>query len=117
MIKVKVWLKPVNAVYRICLMLLAVMVVTACATNGFAGIGDPLTTSSYVDGASAESAARIAETEKEIKQISSEIEDMQSDMDTFRNIKTDLDEMPKEMLRQLVEALQSYLEMLEKEGK
>ena len=98
-----------------CLLLFVVFTVSGCATNGFLGFGDPLTTSSYVDNTAAESAKRILETEEEILRITGVIAEMQSELDAVSNIKSDLDEMPREMLRQLVQALQSYLEMLENE--
>ena len=91
------------------------MLISSCATSGVLGFGDPLTTSSYVDSANEISGERITNNEEELKKISMNLSELQADVDSFKDIQTDLDEMPKEMLRQLVEALQSYLDMLEKE--
>lgn len=102
-------------VISFCLLLFVVFAATACTTSSFLGFGDPLTTSSYVDSATADSAARISETEEEILRLAGELDEMKSDIDAVSNIKADLDEMPREMLRQLVLALQSYLELLENE--
>ena len=98
-------------------LLIVVFSVSACTTSGVLGIGDPLATSSYVDGTAAESNKRIADLEEEIQQLYDDISNMKSDIDAVSDIKADLDEMPMEMLRQLVLALQSYLEMLENEEK
>ena len=97
------------------ILLSVVFTFTGCATSGFLGFGDPLATSSYVDSATLESSERITEAEAELSRIEDEIADMKVDLKAVSNIKADLDEMPIEMLRQLVQALQSYLEMLEKE--
>ena len=102
-------------VISICLLLFIVFSLSACATSGILGFGDPLATSSYVDSAAAESYKRIADLEEEIQQLYDDISVMKSDIEAVSNIKADLDEMPREMLRQLVLALQSYLEMLENE--
>ncbi len=98
-------------------LLFVVFSLSGCATNGILGIRDPLTTSSYVDSKTTESDRRIADLEEEIQQLYDDISIMKSDIDAVSNIKADLDEMPIEMLRQLVLALQSYLEMLENERK
>ena len=103
-------------VISFCLLLFVIFSVSACATSGILGFGDPLATSSYVDSTVAESDKRIADLEEEIQQLHNDISVMKSDIDAVSNIKADLDEMPIEMLRQLVLALQSYLEMLENEG-
>ena len=97
------------------LLITVIFTFSSCATSGFLGFGDPLATSSYVDSATLESTERITKTEAEMSRIEDEIEDMKIDLKAVSNIKADLDEMPIEMLRQLVQALQSYLEMLEKE--
>ena len=102
-------------IIKFSVLLLIIIFISACTTSSFLGIGDPLTTSSYVDNASEESALRISNAEEEILRIAEEIAEMKSDLDAVSNIKADLDEMPREMLRQLVAALQSYLEMLENE--
>ena len=98
------------------LLTFAVFSVFSCTTSGVLGIGDPLATSSYVDNTAAESEKHIADLEEEIQKLYDDISVLKSDIDAVSNIKADLDEMPREMLRQLVEALQSYLEMLENEG-
>ncbi len=103
-------------VISFCLLLVIVFSLSGCATNGILGIRDPLATSSYVDSKITESDRRIVELEEEIQQLLDEISLMKSDIELVSNIKADLDEMPMEMLRQLVLALQSYLEMLENEG-
>ncbi|MCK5672708.1 MAG: hypothetical protein KAH95_04995 [Spirochaetales bacterium] len=96
-------------------IILGTFFVTSCATSGVLGFGDPLTTSSYVDNADEQSGERISSNEEQLKQINQNLLELQTDVDSFKNIQSDLDEMPKEMLRQLVEALQSYLDMLENE--
>jgi len=88
---------------------------TSCATSGILGFGDPLATASYVDSAAADTSERITAAEEEMQQITADIATLKTDVEKISNIKTDLDEMPKEMIRQLVEALQSYLEMLDAE--
>lgn len=95
--------------------ILGIIVISSCATSGVLGFGDPLTTSSYVDNANEISGIRISNNEEELKRISMNLSELQADVKSFKDIQTDLDEMPKEMLRQLVEALQSYLDMLEKQ--
>jgi len=97
------------------MVIIGIILVSSCTTSGVLGIKDPLTTSSYVDNADEESGERISSNEEQLKQISQDLLDLQDELETFRSIQTDLDEMPKEMLRQLVEALQSYLDMLENE--
>jgi len=105
-----------NQIIRsIFLAFIITLLVSSCATSGVLGFGDPLTTSSYVDGANEISGERISNNEEELKKISMNLSELQADVESFKNIQSDLDEMPKEMLRQLVEALQSYLDMLEKE--
>lgn len=91
------------------------ILVSSCATSGVLGFGDPLTTSSYVDSADEQSGDRISSNEEQLKEITQDLLEIKDDVASFKNIQSDLDEMPKEMLRQLVEALQSYLDMLEKE--
>ncbi len=136
--------KSTNVLTRVCLALIAVMAVSGCATNGFLGFGDPLTTSSYVDGALAESAVRIDATEQETERIAREFAVIKTDIEALNTLKNEienlvatmernqketvalqklaarvgerLEEMPTEMLRQLVQALQTYLEMIESEG-
>ncbi len=98
------------------LLIFVVFSVLSCTTSGVLGIGDPLATSSYVDNSAAEYEKHIADLEAELQQLYDDISILRSDIDAVSNIKADLDEMPREMLRQLVEALQSYLEMLENEG-
>jgi len=88
---------------------------TSCATSGFMGFGDPLATASYVDDSAADTSRRISETEEEMEQLAADIAALEADMERLNSIKSDIDEMPKEMIRQLVEALQSYLEMIEEE--
>ncbi len=95
------------------LSVLLVMSVTSCATSGVLGFGDPLATASYVDKADASTTERISSTDAEIEELKAEIAALQEELDRISNIKTDIDEMPREMLRQLVEALESYLEAYE----
>jgi septal ring factor EnvC (AmiA/AmiB activator) len=111
-----------NPIKLISLCLLIIFSASACTTSGFLGIGDPVTTTSYVESTIAESDTRISDLEVTIQELNETIESMEtdielmeSDINAVSNIKADLDEMPIEMLRQLVQALQSYLEMLEKE--
>lgn len=97
------------------LVVLFLISATSCATNGVLGFGDPLATASYVDSADADAAERISSSEEEIEALKAEIAVLKKELERVSNIKTDIDEMPKEMLRQLVEALESYLESLEEE--
>jgi septal ring factor EnvC (AmiA/AmiB activator) len=99
----------------IILSLLLVISVTSCATSGVLGFGDPLATASYVDSADEKTTERISSTEGEIAELKAEITALQDELERVSNIKTDIDEMPRQMLRQLVEALESYLEAYEKE--
>lgn len=96
-------------------VVLFMILATSCATSGVLGFGDPLATASYVDRADADSAERISSTEEEIEALKAEIAALEKELERVSNIKTDIDEMPKVMLRQLVEALESYLETLEEE--
>src|SRR6056297_2206190 len=88
---------------------------TSCATSGVLGFGDPLATASYVDSGDSNASERISTSEEEIEALKAEIAVLQKELERVSNIKTDIDEMPKEMLRQLVEALESYLETFEEE--
>jgi len=97
------------------LTVLFIISATSCATSGVLGFGDPLATASYVDSGDADSAERISSQEEEIEALKAEIAALKKEVERISSIKTDIDEMPKEMLRQLVEALESYLESLEKE--
>ena len=96
-------------------VVLLIISATSCATSGVLGFGDPLATASYVDSADADSAERISSSEEEIEALKAEIAVLEEELERVSNIKTDIDEMPKEMLRQLVEALESYLETFEEE--
>jgi hypothetical protein len=127
-------------------------VFTGCATSGFMGFGDPLTTISYVDNAIIESinesiiepTQRIAEAESETDRIAEEIDDVKANIEELNALRSSIEEllatieqnkkdtealqslaagvgkrmeqMPVEMLRQLVTALQSYLESVESEA-
>ncbi|MDY7030105.1 MAG: hypothetical protein SVR04_17595 [Spirochaetota bacterium] len=95
------------------LAVLFVISTASCATSGVLGFGDPLATASYVDQADAETTERISSTEEEIEELKAEIAALKKELERVSNIKTDIDEMPREMLRQLVEALESYLESYE----
>jgi len=86
---------------------------TSCATSGILGFGDPLATASYVDKADTDATERISSSEEEIEELKAEIAVLKAEVDRLSRIKTDIDEMPREMLRQLVEALESYLESYE----
>jgi len=86
---------------------------TSCATSGVLGFGDPLATASYVDKADEDATVRITSSEEEIEELKAEIAVLKAEVDRLSRIKTDIDEMPREMLRQLVEALESYLESYE----
>ena len=115
----------------ICLLLLILFSTSGCATNGFMGFGDPLTTTSYVDNsaaaASEETSAEFARLRSEIEELNALKNEMQSFVAQLERNKEDtaalqsmairvserLEEMPTEMLRQLVEALQTYLEAVE----
>lgn len=88
---------------------------TSCATSGVLGFGDPLATASYVDRADADTAERISSSEEEIEALKAEIAALEKELERVSNIKSDIDEMPKEMLRQLVEALESYLATFEED--
>ncbi|MFW5727885.1 MAG: hypothetical protein ACOCW5_04810 [Spirochaetia bacterium] len=94
---------------------LFMVTVTSCATSGVLGFGDPLATASYVDSADADVSERISTSEEEIEALKAEIAALEKELERVSNIKTDIDEMPKEMLRQLVEALESYLETFDEE--
>lgn len=94
-------------------LVLLILSASSCATSGILGFGDPLATASYVDRADADSAERISSSEEDIEALKAEIATLEKELERVINIKTDIDEMPKEMLRQLVEALESYLESLE----
>ncbi len=87
----------------------------SCATSGILGFGDPLATASYVDKADTDATERISSSEEEIEELKAEIAVLKAEVDRLSRIKTDIDEMPREMLRQLVEALESYLESYETE--
>ncbi|MDA3937801.1 MAG: hypothetical protein PF693_00630 [Spirochaetia bacterium] len=108
-------IKGIKKYRLIFVVLLGIVLISSCATSGVLGFGDPLTTSSYVDNADEESGERISSNENQLKQMTQNLSELQADVESFKNIQSDLDEMPKEMLRQLVKALQSYLDMLEKE--
>lgn len=107
-------------IFSFCLLSLFIISLSSCATNGILGFSDPLATSSYVDNATATAAAesekRIDDLEDEIKKLYDDIALLETDLKAVSNIKADLDELPREMLRELVSALQSYLDMLENEG-
>ncbi|MCK5153192.1 MAG: hypothetical protein KAQ93_02445 [Spirochaetales bacterium] len=128
------WLMSTRNFIVVCFILAVIFFVSACATSGFLGFGDPLATSSYVDTA-------IAEMEQETERISIEFDQMNAEIKAFTSLRNEieniiatmektqkdtaelqnladrvgerLEEMPNEMLRQLVEALQTYLEMME----
>jgi HAMP domain-containing protein len=96
-------------------VVLGMISISSCATSGVLGFGDPLATASYVDSGDADSAERISSAEEEIEALKAEIAALRKELERVSNIKTDIEEMPKEMLRQLVEALESYLETFEDE--
>ena len=109
------WGRPRFKLIGLVLAVVFIISISSCATSGVLGFGDPLATASYVDEADADTAERIASTEQEIEALKAEIAALEKELERVSNIKTDIDEMPKEMLRQLVEALESYLESLEEE--
>lgn len=126
----------------------ALVLIVGCATSGFMGFGDPLTTASYVDNAINESldgpSKRITEAEMTTDQIADEIEAVKAKIEELNALKNSIEEvlvtieqnrkdtealqslaagvgermeeMPIEMLRQLVTALQSYLDSIERAG-
>ncbi|MBT3274716.1 MAG: hypothetical protein HN368_16275 [Spirochaetales bacterium] len=118
------------------LLIGAAAAISSCATSGFMGFGDPLTTTSYVENAMSDSSTRIAQAEADNKALKAEIAELgnlkaeledvldvieqnRKDTEALQSLATSvndrLEEMPVEMLRQLVTALQSYLEAVETE--
>lgn len=89
--KVRERFKSTNVFPRVCLALVAIIAVSGCATNGFLGFGDPLTTSSYVDGAVAESAQRISATEQETERIAREFAAIKTDIEALNTLKNEIE--------------------------
>ena len=123
--------------YHFVALTAAVMIfglLTGCATSGFMGFGDPLTTTSYVENALTESTQQTAseletvksqikelnELKAELETVLDTIEQNKKDTEALRNLAESvgerLEEMPVEMLRQLVTALQTYLDDVEASG-
>lgn len=130
-----------RAVLGIFLITAASVLISGCATNGFMGFGDPLTTTSYVEGAMDETSQRITETASSTESLAVDVEAMKVTVEELNTLKAELDEvlatieqnrkdtealqsltarvgerleeLPVEMLRQLVTALQSYLDAIE----
>ena len=116
------------------IVLIIVLAISGCATNGFMGFGDPMTTVSYVENAMAEKdaetqriageltdiqgeVAELANLKNEINNVLSEMEKTRKDTAALQNLADQvgdrLEEMPIQMLRQLVQAIESYLETVE----
>ena len=116
-------------------VLVIVLAASGCATNGFMGFGDPMTTVSYVENVMAEKeaesqkiageladiqgeVAELSSLKNEINNVLSEMEKTRKDTAALQNLADQvgdrLEEMPIQMLRQLVQAIETYLETVEK---
>ena len=117
------------------MVLIIVLAASSCATNGFMGFGDPMTTVSYIENAMAEKeaetqriageltdiqgeVAELANLKNEINNVLSEMEKTRKDTAALQNLADQvgdrLEEMPIQMLRQLVQAIETYLETVGK---
>jgi len=124
----------ISRIFSVCIAVLLVSGLSGCATSGFLGFGDPLTTITYVDNA-------VAELEQKTEGVSADLALMRTEIEALTTLKNEIDDiiavmeknqedtaelqgladrvgerldgMPVEMLRQLVEALQIYLESAE----
>ncbi len=101
-----------NRIVRVIAVLSIVLLgMVSCATNGILGInGDPLATASYVDNATNGSTQRINSAEQEIAALKAQIIELQAEVERLSAIQTNIDELPLEMLRRMVDAMDAYLE-------